>query len=214
MSSAAANATPTSPLFNWLGTRAAGVLLHPTALPGDQGIGTFDEHAVRFLDFLQAAGLKYWQLCPLGPTGYGDSPYQSFSAFAGNPYLIDLKALVAAKFLTPAEIAPLAALNADRVDYGALYEKKWPLLAQAFARFKAAGAPALASDGETFAQFQTKQSAWLDGYAFFRALKDHHRGVAWWEWPAAVRSYLAAKKSPLRAQLATATGCAHLLLEN
>ena len=66
MSSAAANATPTSPLFNWLGTRAAGVLLHPTALPGDQGIGTFDEHAVRFLDFLQAAGLKYWQLCPLG----------------------------------------------------------------------------------------------------------------------------------------------------
>ncbi len=205
MSSAAANATPTSPLFNWLGTRAAGVLLHPTALPGDQGIGTFDEHAVRFLDFLQAAGLKYWQLCPLGPTGYGDSPYQSFSAFAGNPYLIDLKALVAAKFLTPAEIAPLAALNADRVDYGALYEKKWPLLAQAFARFKAAGAPALASDGETFAQFQTKQSAWLDGYAFFRALKDHHRGVAWWEWPAAVRSYLAAKKSPLRAQLATAT---------
>ena len=205
MSSAAANATPTSPLFNWLGTRAAGVLLHPTALPGDQGIGTFDEHAVRFLDFLQAAGLKYWQLCPLGPTGYGDSPVQSFSAFAGNPYLIDLKALVAAKFLTPAEIAPLAALNADRVDYGALYEKKWPLLAQAFARFKAAGAPALASDGETFAQFQTKQSAWLDGYAFFRALKDHHRGVAWWEWPAAVRSYLAAKKSPLRAQLATAT---------
>ena len=109
MSSAAANATPTSPLFNWLGTRAAGVLLHPTALPGDQGIGTFDEHAVRFLDFLQAAGLKYWQLCPLGPTGYGDSPYQSFSAFAGNPYLIDLKALVAAKFLTPAEIAPATA---------------------------------------------------------------------------------------------------------
>lgn len=205
MSSAAIPATPTTPLFNWLDTRAAGVLLHPTALPGDQGIGTFDEHAVRFLDFLQAAGLKYWQLCPLGPTGYGDSPYQSFSAFAGNPYLIDLKALVAAKLLTSAEIAPLAALDADRVDYGALYEKKWPLLSQAFARFKLAGAPALAADGETFAEFQTKQVAWLDGYAFFRALKDHHRGVAWWEWPAAVRSYAAAKTSPLRAQLATAT---------
>ena len=205
MSPAAIPATPTSPLFNWLDTRAAGVLLHPTALPGDQGIGTFDEHAVRFLDFLQAAGLKYWQLCPLGPTGYGDSPYQSFSAFAGNPYLIDLKALVAAKLLTSAEIAPLAALDADRVDYGALYEKKWPLLAQAFARFKLAGAPALAADGETFAEFQTKQVAWLDGYAFFRALKDHHRGVAWWEWPAAVRSYAAAKTTLLRAQLATAT---------
>jgi 4-alpha-glucanotransferase len=205
MSSTARPPSPTSPLFNWLDARAAGVLLHPTALPGAQGIGTFDEHAVRFLDFLQAAGLKYWQLCPLGPTGYGDSPYQSFSAFAGNPYLIDLKALVAAQLLTSAEIAPLAALDADRVDYGALYEKKWPLLAQAFGRFKAAGAPALAADGETFAQFQTQQAAWLDGYAFFRALKDYHRGVAWWEWPAAVRSYVAAKKSPFRAQLAAAT---------
>lgn len=202
MSSAA---VPVAPLFNWLDSRAAGVLLHPTALPGDQGVGTFDAHAVRFLDFLKAAGLKYWQICPLGPTGYGDSPYQCFSAFAGNPYLIDLHALVAPGLLTHAEIAPLAALDADRVDYGALYEKKWPLLAQAFARFKSAGAPVLAADGESFAEFKQAQAAWLDGYAFFRALKDHHRGVAWWEWPAAVRSYAAATKSPLRAQLAAAT---------
>jgi len=202
MSSAA---VPVAPLFNWLDSRAAGVLLHPTALPGDQGVGTFDAHAVRFLDFLKAAGLKYWQICPLGPTGYGDSPYQCFSAFAGNPYLIDLHALVAPGLLTHAEIAPLAALDADRVDYGALYEKKWPLLAQAFARFKTAGAPVLAADGESFDEFKRAQAAWLDGYAFFRALKDHHRGVAWWEWPAAVRSYAAATKSPLRAQLAAAT---------
>ena len=195
-------AAPATPLFNWLNARAAGVLLHPTALPGDQGVGTFDAQAVRFLDFMQAAGLKYWQICPLGPTGYGDSPYQCFSAFAGNPYLIDLKALIAPGLLTAAEITPLAALNPDRVDYGALYEKKWPLLAQAFARFKAAGAPVLAADGETFAQFQKKQAGWLDGYAFFRALKDHHRGAAWWDWPAAVRSYGVAKKSPLRTQLA------------
>jgi 4-alpha-glucanotransferase len=141
------------PLFNWLDARAAGVLLHPTALPGDQGVGTFDANALRFLDFLQAAGLKYWQICPLGPTGYGDSPYQCFSAFAGNPYLVDLRALVTPGLLTTAEIAPLATLNADRVDYGALYEKKWPLLARAFARFKAAGEPVLAADGETFARF-------------------------------------------------------------
>ena len=193
-----------APLFNWLHTRAAGVLLHPTSLPGDQGIGTFDEHAVRFLDFLQAAGLKYWQLCPLGPTGYGDSPYQCFSAFAGNPYLIDLHALVARDLLTPAEIAPLAALDPDRVDYGALYERKWPLLAKAFARFKKSGFPSLADDGETFAAFQKNQAAWLNDYAFFRALKDHQAGVAWWEWPAALRSRTAAQKSPLRSQLAAA----------
>jgi len=136
------SAAPTTPLFNWLNARAAGVLLHPTALPGDQGVGTFDAQAVRFLDFMQAAGLKYWQICPLGPTGYGDSPYQCFSAFAGNPYLIDLKALIAPGLLTAAELAPLATLNPERVDYGALYEKKWPLLAQAYARFKTAGAGA------------------------------------------------------------------------
>src|SRR5689334_11181512 len=83
-----------APLFNWLQERGAGVLLHPTALPGNQGCGVFDQQAVRFLDFLQAAGIKYWQVCPLGPTGYGDSPYQCYSAFAGNPTLIDLAALV------------------------------------------------------------------------------------------------------------------------
>ena len=82
------------PLFNWLQTRAAGVLLHPTSLPSEQGCGVLDHHAIKFLDFLQAAGMKYWQVCPLGPTGYGDSPYQCFSAFAGNPYLVDLTALI------------------------------------------------------------------------------------------------------------------------
>jgi 4-alpha-glucanotransferase len=197
-------ATPASPLFNWLNARAAGVLLHPTSLPSDQGIGTFDGNAVRFLDFLKAAGMKCWQMCPLGPTGYGDSPYQCFSAFAGNPYLIDLRALVAPGLLTHDEIAPLAALSADRVNYGALYENKWPLLELAFTRFKKANEPTLAADGETFAEFKKKQSEWLDGYGFFRALKDHHRGVAWWEWPAEVRTYALARQSPLHEQLAAA----------
>src|SRR5437867_2104683 len=80
---------PAAPLYDWLQERGAGVLLHPTCFPGNQGCGVFDAHAVRFLDFLQASSLKYWQVCPLGPTGYGDSPYQCFSAFAGNPYLVD-----------------------------------------------------------------------------------------------------------------------------
>ena len=99
-------ATAPQPLFDWLSSRSAGVLLHPTSLPGDQGIGTLDGAAVRFLDFLKAAGMSWWQVCPLGPTGYGDSPYQCFSAFAGNPYLIDLRDLAARGLLKPAEIAP------------------------------------------------------------------------------------------------------------
>ncbi|MFM7751339.1 MAG: 4-alpha-glucanotransferase, partial [Opitutaceae bacterium] len=82
---------PNSLPFSWLDYRAAGVLLHPTCLPGVQGIGTLDRNAVQFLDFLQSAGFTYWQTCPLGPTGFGDSPYQCFSSFAGNPYLIDLQ---------------------------------------------------------------------------------------------------------------------------
>jgi 4-alpha-glucanotransferase len=200
MNSSPDHAAP-HPLFNWLSTRAAGVLLHPTSLPGDQGIGTFDIHAERFLDFLQAAGCKYWQLCPLGPTGYGDSPYQCFSAFAGNPYLIDLREFVAHGLLDPADLAPLVRLGADRVDFGAVYELKWPLLIQAYDRYRQAGEPALYGD---FAEFKQRHAAWLDAYAYFRALKDHHGGRPWWEWPAAIRSFAQAAEAPLRARLATA----------
>ena len=189
------------PLFNWLSSRAAGVLLHPTSLPGDQGIGTFDASAERFLDFLQAAGARYWQLCPLGPTGFGDSPYQCFSAFAGNPYLIDLCELVNHGLLDASALAPLARLGAERVDYGALYQLKWPLLFEAHQRYRRAGRPALYGG---FADFQREQAGWLESYAFFRALKDHHGGRPWWEWPAESRNVADAKKSGLRAQLAEA----------
>ena len=81
-------------LFDWLSNRSAGVLLHPTSLPGQQGIGTLDGSATQFLDFLHAAGFSWWQVCPLGPTGFGDSPYQCFSAFAGNPLLVSPHMLV------------------------------------------------------------------------------------------------------------------------
>lgn len=198
MKSSPGKAAP-RPLFNWLSARAAGVLLHPTSLPGDQGIGTFDAQAERFLDFLQAAGSKYWQLCPLGPTGYGDSPYQCFSAFAGNPYLIDLREFVAHDLLDVAALAPLARLDADRVDYGALYELKWPLLFQAHERYRRAGEPALYGD---FALFKQRRATWLDDYAYFRALKDHYNGRPWWEWPADSRNHAQAVKAPLRARLA------------
>ena len=188
-------------LFNWLESRAAGVLLHPTCLPGDQGIGTLGQ-AGRFLDFLQAAGMTAWQICPLGPTGYGDSPYQCFSAFAGNPYLIDLRDLVARGLLTAAELAPLGALDSSRVDFGALYQLKPPLLQRAWERYRQSGAPP--HDGESFADFKAAQAGWLDAYAFYRALKDLHGGRPWVEWPGSARHYAAAVKSPFRRQLAAA----------
>lgn len=187
-------------LFNWLDHRAAGVLLHPTALPSQYGVGAFDEAAHGFLEFLALAGVKYWQLCPLGPTGYGDSPYQCFSSFAGNPYLIDPAALVSAGLLTADSLAPLRALDADRVDYGALYRLKWPLLFTAHTAWREnPKRPLLYGD---FAVFREKNASWLAGYALFSALKDNFSGKPWWEWPAAVRSLAAAEKSSLRRKLA------------
>ena len=191
------------PLFNWLDSRGTGVHLHPTCLPGDQGVGTLDQSAVRFLDFLQSAGISYWQTCPLGPTGYGDSPYQCFSAFAGNPYLIDLQALVAWDLLTAAEVATLATLSADRVDYGALYTQKWPLLQKAWERYQRLGRPAFAHT-ESFEAFKSRQAGWLEAYAYFQALKQHHGGGAWTGWPESSRIYSAALKSTLRQTLAPA----------
>jgi 4-alpha-glucanotransferase len=154
------------PLFNWLDSRSAGVLLHPTCLPGGQGIGVLDREVVRFLDFLQEAGMRSWQICPLGPTGFGDSPYQCFSAFAGNPYLIDLQDLIDRGLLTSAEILPLGRLPRDRVDFGELHRIKVPLLLLAAERHRRAGEPKIGD--ETFAAFSARQGAWLEDYAAFR----------------------------------------------
>ncbi len=191
---------PTEPgLFNWLGHRSAGVLLHPTSLPNNQGVGVFDQAAIAFLDFLKSAGLKYWQLCPLGPTGYGDSPYQCFSSFAGNPYLIDLLPLVRAGLLSDADLAPLRALTASEVDYGALYERKRPLLFAAHRAWRRQPT-SLAAYGD-FAAFRARNAEWLESYSLFSALKDYFGGKPWWEWPAEARFCAAAKKSKLRSQL-------------
>ena len=190
-----------TPLFNWLKDRAAGVLLHPTALLGPHGIGTLNGQAVRFLDLLQVAGMKYWQVCPLGPTGYGDSPYQCFSSFAGNPYLIDLHELVTHGLLDWADLGALSALPADRVDFGGVYQHKWPLLLRASERYEEAGAPPLFGD---FEAFRKRHAGWLEAYAFFRALKDRHGGRPWWEWPETLRSYEGALGTSLRAELSVA----------
>jgi 4-alpha-glucanotransferase len=188
------------PLFNWLDRRTAGVLLHPTALPGDHGIGTLDENAHAFLDFLAAANFKAWQICPIGPTGYGDSPYQCFSAFAGNPYLIDLNALVDAGLVSSTALDSLRELGNRRIDFGAIYERKWPVLFQAHAAF-VRGGRRVQPYGD-FAAFRQQQESWLFGYALYSALKAHFNGRAWWEWPLEVRSFASAKKSPLATDLA------------
>ena len=193
---------PAGPLFNWLQARGAGVLLHPTSLPGAQGCGTFDANLLSFLDFLKASGFRYWQLCPLGPTGYGDSPYQCFSSFAGNPYLIDLGILVQGGLLTATEIAPLAKLDPTRTDHGELHRLKWPLLFTAHERF--GPRPTTALPYGDFDKFRQEHAAWLEPYAYFRALKDHLGGGAWFQWPAAIRSFAAAQSSPLRTKLAPA----------
>lgn len=189
-----------SPLFDWLQERGAGVLLHPTALPGNTGIGTLGKGARDFIDLLHEAGMGFWQMCPLGPTGYGDSPYQSFSAFAGNPYLIDLGLLADAHYLHHSELEPLRSLPEQHVDFGAQWEKRWPILRRAADRFLDLIGGALPATHETeiahsvsFRHFCKAHESWLEPYALFSALKVHYAGKPWTDWPKAYRSYKTAK---------------------
>ena len=154
--------------------RSGGILLHISSLDSDYGIGTFGKSAFDFIDFLKDSGQEYWQVLPLGPTGYGDSPYQSFSTFAGNPYFIDLDILCDEGLLYKEEIE-----NADfgdnpySVDYGKLYETRLDVLNIAFGRF---------SQNEDYKNFIEKESYWLNEYALFMALKDAFGGTAWYTW--------------------------------
>ncbi len=184
------------PLFNWLNERSAGVLLHISSLPSDTGIGNLGKTAYQFIDFMEAAGLRVWQICPLGPTGYGDSPYQCFSAFAGNPYFIDLEALLAEGLIQETELETLYILPKTHVEYGALYENFWPVLRQAYARFKDSGATSFAEYGN-LQTFRKKQSAWVKDFALFTALKAKFGGRAWLEWPPGFRDYKHARKQTL-----------------
>ena len=155
--------------------RASAVLLHITSLPGPYGVGTLGREAYEFVDFLKRAGQKYWQILPLGPTGYGDSPYQTDSAFAGNPYLIELDTLAAEGLLTREEIeAPFWGEDPEHTDYGALYAGRWPLLAKACRR-------GWERDREAVAAFEEKND-WLADYALFMALKRHFGMKPWQQW--------------------------------
>jgi 4-alpha-glucanotransferase len=168
---------------SWLSTRASGVLAPIASLPGAFGIGNLGPGARAFVDFLAQAGFKYWQICPAGPTGFGDSPYQSFSSFAGNPYFIDLEELLDAGLLTASELAPLQALPSLEVEYGELYRRFWPVLARAHERFVQRGRTAPWGGQEALASFAADQAEWLEPYAAFMALKDHFGGHSWARWP-------------------------------
>ena len=187
------------PIFNWLNKRSAGALLHISSLPSETGIGNLGSTAYKFIDFLEAAGLSVWQICPLGPTGYGDSPYQCFSSFAGNPYFIDLKPLVDEGLLENTELDTLRALPEKYVDYGALYKNFWPVLRQAYDRFKASGADHF-SDYGSFKDFRKKHYKWIEYYALFIALKSQFGSQAWLKWPSEFRDCKQALKQPLSDQ--------------
>ncbi len=166
--------------------RIAGVILHPTSLPGRFGIGDLGAEALAFVDFMAAARQQLWQVLPLGPTGYGDSPYQSFSAFAGNPLLISLDRLVEEGFLPAAALADTPSFSRDRINYGAVMQYKLPLLKDAYAYFDQHGSPA---QKEEFARFAWESGAWLHDYALFMALKEAHGGAPWYQWPAALKDH-------------------------
>src|SRR5215469_883736 len=130
--------------------------------------------------------MKYWQVCPLGPTGFGDSPYQCFSAFAGNPYLIDLDDLKSEGLLEEADIEPLRALPTGYVDYGAQWELRWIILQKAFAKFQEI---AKGQSQEAFHHFQEINSDWPESYALFMAVKGQFGHRSWLEWPKSYRKY-------------------------
>lgn len=158
--------------------RASGILLHPTSLPGPFGIGELGREAYRFVDFLTRSGQSLWQVLPLGPTGYGDSPYACYSAFAGNTLLISLDDLVSDNLLTKSDL-PATSLPADKIDFDQVHRLKDTQLAKAFAQYSAEPSAELA---RAFVVFKTGAAEWLDDYALFRALKDAHGGSSWHEW--------------------------------
>ncbi len=169
--------------FNVNLSRASGILLHPTSLPGRFGIGDLGAEAREFVDFLQAGKQTLWQVLPLGQTGYGDSPYQCFSAFAGNTLLISLPTLVDEKLLEPDELKRVPQFPVERVDFGGVLNFKNELLKKAFENFKRTTDTGLRGEFETF---QQRHAEWLDDYALYRALKNANDGAAWNKWDSAL----------------------------
>ena len=161
--------------------RASGILMPVFSLPSRYGIGSFSKSAYQFVDMLKKAGQKYWQILPLCPTSYGDSPYQSFSTYAGNPYFIDLDQLIEEKLLTRKECQACDfGDDPQDIDYGKLYENRFKLLHKAYER-------ANVGEDQEFEAYRRENAWWLDDYALFMAVKDRFDGVAWNEWAEDIR---------------------------
>ena len=159
--------------------RESGVLMHITSLPSPYGVGTVGKEAYRFVDFLKKAGQHYWQILPVTPTGYGDSPYQSCSTFAGNHYLIDLEALVEEKLLKKEELSSIRwSWSETKADFGLLYNNRLNVLRKAYDRFAAQ---------EELDAFCAENAGWLPDFALFMALKDRFGGKPWYQWDKALK---------------------------
>ena len=180
--------------------RCSGILLHFTSLPGRFGIGDFGPCAYEFADFLHAAGQKLWQVLPLNPTGYADSPYQCFSAFAGNPMLLSLERLRDQGLLHESDLARAPKFPDGSIDYGPVIEFKMSALRRAAENFFA---NASHSDRPAFDQFCANSRAWLDDYALFMACKDAHAGVMWTLWDPPIRQRTPQALGEWSAKLAT-----------
>ncbi len=154
--------------------RKAGILMHITSLPGPYGVGTMGKSAYAFLDFLHKSGQQTWQMLPLGPTGYGDSPYQSCSAYAGNPYLIDLDTLVRQHLLTKEEVSSVDwGHDETQVDFGKLYNGRTPILKLAYSRFR---------NDRALNAFIKRNTQWLPDFTLYMALKERHGFAPWFAW--------------------------------
>lgn len=164
--------------------RSAGVLLHPTSLPGRYGIGDLGNEAYNFINFLEAAGQKLWQVFPLGPTGYGDSPYQCFSAFAGSPLLISPQKLAEENLLTKDDLENIPHFNPSIIDFGPLINYKKSLLKKAYAHFKKKQDLRIIAG---LSDFEEKNSDWLEDYSLFMSVKEAHNGDQWSKWEPGIK---------------------------
>src|SRR3954467_15821117 len=181
-------------------SRESGLVLHPTSLPGHFGVGDLGPAAERFADFLAQSGQRLWQVLPLGPTGWGYSPYACYSAFAGNELLVSPERLFADGLLSRSQLDEVPSLAAKKVDFARAHQLKEKLLAQAFENYQRAGNPRVNAE---FISFAEENNSWLKDYALFRALKNEHDGKPWYEW------------EPELAQLqATALAAAHAKLHD
>lgn len=164
--------------------RSSGILLHPSSLPSPDGIGDLGPDVYRWLEFLKAAGCQMWQILPVGPTGYGDSPYQCFSAFAGNPYLISATLLLDENLLSAKDLIDRPEFPIDHIDYGPVIQWKIKLLERSYRKFTRSKNKKLLAE---FSQFCDQHQFWLEDYALFMAIKQHEGNTSWECWLAGLR---------------------------